>query len=327
MNFKTAFIGSFWLVGAFTLAACGGGDDTNSTMTSAHTGGGNESNRGPIVNKELKYTTYDIYSDVVNDKYKSAWGKLKYSITEDGVREEISTVVGSTPYKDTHNSNNEGLDYYAGDNFFIATSEDWDNASHKLSFVDHDTYKLKITSDKASITSNYDVLSYDISGAKKLPDNAKTGIRTDLHYPYFPANVTFPKGSQCYILAETPEQSYYSFYSTAERDDITLDQWLANKKKENRVTNDGIKYNYQVNNLVKEKVGQKNSLNALRFTDQYGKIHAAIEFNGLVYNADYLQKGVKEKIESDPKTQLVNCRLYNDIAADFIEKQIKANYK
>lgn len=326
MSFKSVFIGSTLLVGALALSSCGGEDDASPTTTGDQIGNGNPSNSGPIVNKAFNYTTYDIYSDVVSDKYRSAWGKLKFSITENGVKKEISTVVGSTPYEDEIYSPND-LDYYAGNNFFIAAPEDWDNSSHKISFVDNDTFKLKITDNKASITSHYDVLSYDISGSKKLPDNATTGISTDLHYDYFPANIAFPKGSQCYVFAETPEQSYYSFYSTAERDDITLDQWLENKKIENRATDDGTDYNYQVNNLVKEKVGQNNRLNAIRFTDQFGKVHAAVQFNGLVYTADYQQKGVTDKAKMDPKTQKVNCWLYNDVAAEFIEKQIKANYK
>ncbi|WP_198336675.1 hypothetical protein [Psychrobacter celer] len=151
---------------------------------------------------------------------------------------------------------------------------------------------------------------------KKLGGNAKAGIQTDLDYDYFPSNIAFPKGSECYIFQETPSQSYYTFYDLAPREDITIAQWIINEKKNNTV-----------NDLIEEKVGKNNELSAARYTDEDGDIIAAIKYNGLVYDAYYYQKGVTEDSNIDFTTDFVNCDQYNTVAANLLEEQIKINYK
>lgn len=61
--------------------------------------------------------------------------------------------------------------------------------------------------------------------------------------------------------------------------------------------------------------------------DEDGDIIAAIEYNGLVYDAYYYQKGVTEDSDIDFTTDFVNCDQYNTVAANFLEEQIKINYK
>lgn len=313
------------------LSGCGGGDSgsAQSGSNNGSVGGqtGNQPSTGPIVNNTFQYTVFDIYTDVVDDQYKESWGKLKYTWRESGITEEISTVVGKTPYQDIHNPSKTEMDYYAGNNTFVAVPESDFSKYAKIKFVDNDTIKVTQSKDKSSITSNFDILSYDISGKGKLGNNAKTGIATDLHYDYFPNNISFPKGSTCYQLQETPEQSYYYFYSTGQRDKISIDQWLKQEPKNQYYTNDDQSYYPQVKNVVKENIGQNNSLPAVRYKDQFGQYHAAVQFNGMLYTANYLEKGEKESMNTDPKTSLVRCWLYNDTAASFLEQQIKANYK
>lgn len=314
-----------------TLSGCGG-DDNGSNPSDSHNGSGGgatdgQPNNGPILNKTFQYTVFDIFSEVVDEQYKSAWGKIKATWRESGVTEEISTVVGKTSYKDEINPDKNEFEYYVGKNAFVAIPER-DYAKYaKFKVIDSNTYQVTQSKDNSTITSRFKVTSYDLSGKGKLSKDAKNGIITDLHYDYFPNNITFPKGSTCYLLQEIPEQSYYFFYTYAERDEISIDAWLKQEPKNTYYNNDGQSYNPQVSNVVKENIGQNNILPAVHYQDQFGQYHAAVQFNGMLYTADYYEKGVKEAINTDPKTSRVECWMYNDIAANFLEQQIKVNYK
>lgn len=301
---------SILLTSAVALTGCGGDDDGEYVS-------GNDDNSGPIINNELNYVVFDPFSDVVNESYKTGWGKLAYKFNNNSFLRTISTVVGSSPtaYQDSRGDEEDDLDYYVGNNVFVKVSDEFDNRFYKLDFIDNDSFELKIQTDNAAINSIYDIKTLDLSGVKKLASNAETGISTVLEYDYFPDNITFPTGSQCYILQETPSQSYYAFYELAFREDITISEWIADQKQDN-----------VVKNLVEEKVGRNNELPAARYIDEDGDIVAAVEYNGLVYDSYYYQKGVTEDSDTDFTTDVVNCDQYNTVAANFIETQIKANY-
>lgn len=309
MKINTLYVGIL-LTGAVALTGCGGDDDSEYVS-------GNGDNSGPITNNELSYVAFDPFSDVVNGSYKTGWGKLTYKFNNSNVLHTVSTVVGSSPtaYQNSIGDEEDNLDYYVGDKIFIKVSDEFDSRFYKLDFIDNESFILRIQTDNAPIDSIYDIKTIDLSGIKKLPSNAETGINTDLDYDYFPDNITFPTGSQCYIFQETPSQSYYSFYELASRQSITISEWIAGQKQ----------YTV-VKSLVQEKVGRNNELPAARYIDEDGNIVAAVEYNGLVYSAEYYQKGVTESSDIDFTTDVVNCDQYNDVAADFIESQIKANY-
>ncbi len=299
------------LASTLIVTGCGSDDDSDSFVS-------NGSDIGPIINNEFKYTEYYAFTDV-DDDYKTAWGKIKHTRTKNSSREEISTVVGSssTAYQNSIENDDNGLSYYAGNNFFIGVTENFDSKYYKIDFIDNDTFELKIQKDNAVINSTYDILTYDLSGVGKIDNENPVGIYTDLNYfNYFPDTLTFPQGSKCYVLQETAQQSYYSFSDTSANNRITIEEWLQYKRR----------LGYEVNNVIEEKVGQNNSLSAIRFNENSGEIVAAVEFNGLVYEADYLQQGVKEFLHTDPKTELVECYQLNNTAANFFEKQITANY-
>ena len=80
-------------------------------------------------------------------------------------------------------------------------------------------------------------------------------------------------------------------------------------------------------NIINEKVGRNNELTAVRYTDENGEIEAAVQYNGLVYNAYYYQKDVQEDSDTDLTKGVVDCDLYNSVATKFLETQIKTNYK
>lgn len=294
---------------ASTLMLTGCGDDNDDNVSNP------DNNGGPIVNNELNYATFDPFTDMSNDKYEEAWGKLAYKISNDGLTETISTVIGSSPTAYQDSRSDDELEYYASKNAFAAVPESFDSKFYKINFVDSDTFTLKVQSNNSTFNSTYDITTLDLTGVGKQPRNATTGIDTDLDY--FPEgfNATFPSGSQCYIILETPEQNYYSFADGDDVGSMTIEQWIANERENNTVTN-----------LVQENIGLNNELPAARYTDGDGDVIAVVRYNGLIYDAFYNQKGIQEKENTDPDTEEVYCNLYNDVATKFFETQIKATY-
>lgn len=295
---------------ATTLILTGCGDDNDDNVSKP------DNNGGPIVNNELKYSVFDPFSEVVNNKYQTGWGKLAYIIGDSKFSETISTVLGSSPnaYQEDIGANTD-IEYYASKNAFAAIPAGSESKFLKFNFTDSDTFKLRIKSNDSSLNFTYDIVTLDLTGVGKQPRNATTGIDTDLDY--FPEgfNATFPSGSQCYILQETPSQSYYAFYDYDAGKDITLDEWIADKKEGETIID-----------LVTENVGRNNELPAVRYTNEYGEMVGAVAYKGLIYNAFYNQKDVKQNADTNPDIAEVYCNQYNDVATKFFEAQIKANY-
>ncbi|MGO2213820.1 hypothetical protein ACTXJ2_12250 [Psychrobacter alimentarius] len=297
------------IVLASTLILTGCGDDDSNSSTD------NGNNDGPIVNNELKYATFDPFSEVINNKYQSGWGKLAYRISNDGLIATISTVLGSSPTAYQDSRSDTYIEYYIGKNLFADVPEEFDSKFYKINFVDSDTFKLKVQSKGSTFNSTYDIMTLDITGIGKQPRDATTGIATDLDYFPDNFNATFPSGSKCYILQETPDQDFYTFDDGDDEGSMTIEQWIAKERKNQTVTD-----------LVKEKVGNNNELQAVRYTNEDGDIVAAVLYEGLIYDASYHQKGVQEKENTNPDIAEVYCNLYNDVATKFFEAQIKTNY-
>ena len=287
------------LAGALVLTGCGSDDDSSSSG-----------------NNGLNYTEFDPFSDVVDGEYKTGWGKIAYRFSNNGLMETISTVVGSSPtaYEDSRRETPE-LEFYASQSSFAAVPEDFDSKFYTINFTDSDTFTLKIQSDNSAFSYTYDIFTFDLTGVGKQPRDATTGIDTDLSYLPDGSNATFPSGSECYIFLETPNQTFYTFSEDEDEGSMTIDEWIANQQEWRKVTN-----------IVKENVGLNNELPVVRYTDADGDIIAAVRYNGLIYGASYNQKGVQEKANIDPDVSDFDCDNYNDIAADFLETQIKANY-
>lgn len=296
------------LAGALMVSGCGSDDDGEYV-------GGGDNNGGPIVKNELNYSTFDPFSDVINGQYKTGWGKFDFKLNNNGLIRSISTVVGSSPTAYQDSRSGDRLEYYVGNNLFAAVTEEFDSKFYKISFVDSDTFKLNIQSGSGIVNSTYDIMTLDITGIGKQPRDATTGIATDLDYFPDNFNATFPSGSKCYIFSETPDQDFYTFDDGDDEGSMTIEQWIAKESKNQTVTN-----------LVKENVGSKNELQAVRYTDGDGDIVAAVLYEGLIYDASYHQKGVQEKENTNPDIAEVYCNLYNDVATKFFEAQIKTNY-
>lgn len=301
------------LVSALIMTGCSGGGSSSAIAPSNPNIPDN--NGTPVVNNELKYTVFDPFTDVINDKYIDAWGKLTYRLNNNGLLQTISTVVGSSPtaYQDSRGDNLD-LEYYVSKNMFAAVPEKYDSKFYKINFINSDTFKLKLQSGNSIFNFTSNIITLDLTGLGKQPLDAKTGISTDLQYFPNSFNATFPSGSECYIILETPEQDLYSFDDGDDEGSITIDQWIANEKENNTVTN-----------LIQENIGINNELPAARYTDKDGDVIAVVRYEGLIYDALYNQAGI-QKFNTDPSIAKVYCDQFNDVAAKFFEEQIKANY-
>ncbi len=298
------------LTSALIITGCEHDDDSVNATDNA--------SNGPIVNNEFRYTVYDMCEDVDEANYKAAWGKFEFKINNDGLVRNISTVMGSTPstYQDSRGNKDADLDYYVGDNVFVKILDEYDSKFDKIDFVDDDTFVLSLQTDNNPIHLTYDIVTLDLRGVGKLAADAKTGITTDLEYPYFPNDITFPIGAKCYIMHETPKQSYYTFYDSASTENVTIDEWIARQKDSGKT----------LNNLVKEMVGRHNELPAARYTNHKGRVKAVVSYNGLLHDAHYYKAGAQKDASINAKTGIVNCDQYNDVASEFLDQQIKANY-
>ena len=294
------------LASALVLTGCGDNDDSVIST---------EDGSGPIVNNELNYVQFHPFSEVIDGEYQAGWGKLALKLNNNGFLQTISTVLGSSPkaYQDSKNDYPRS-EYYAGKNLFVSVPEEFDNRYYKINFVDSDTFKLKFQSEGSTINSTYDIITLDLTGVGRLPNNAKTGIDTDLSYLPHSIDATFPSGSQCYIILETPDQDYYSFHESDKSfGSVTIDDWIANEKE----------YNVVSDLVDNDLVGKNNELQAARYTNEEGYINAAVKYDGSVYYAEYHQRGVQEKEDINPKIAVTYCDQYNSVAAKFLETQIK----
>lgn len=142
---------SIALTSALALTGCGGDDDGEYVA-----GGGN--NGGPIVNNELNYAAFDIFTDVVDEQYKQGWGKISFKLNNNALIQTPSTVVGSsdTAYQDSRGDEKDHHDYYAADRTFAKVSDIFDKQTYKINFIDSDTFSLRIQTDNRPIDSIYD---------------------------------------------------------------------------------------------------------------------------------------------------------------------------
>lgn len=325
---KQSIFTSTILCTALALTACGGSDDsTSNAIGGSNTGGtgGNVNSNAPIQNGVFNYTVFDYYSDSAQ---KGAWGKLEYTLRNGSMLENISTVVGASPYKQHDDGK---LDFRAGKGYISAIDDTkyTQLLSSSLKLVDSDTFQVSYPN--TPLIESMDVVSFDISGKGKNMLNANTGILTDLdeYEEYFKAiNYSFPQGSKCYVdNIKTNLPSYY-FYENGNRDDMTLQQWVADEQVESNIKINGKYEKIKATDIVYENIGKSNELPAVRFKDQLGNYHAAVVYQGARYDASYTD-GVNYETpvrNTNPANGVVHCWSYNKVAADYLAEQMKASY-
>ncbi|MGB2784479.1 hypothetical protein [Psychrobacter sp.] len=177
----------------------------------------------------------------------------------------------------------------------------------------------------------------DLSGRKadsyKVGNNVKDskGIRTGLNsYPKISdnnANIAFPSGSICYIPLTISEREFLAFNAKNETNYRTLNDWIEVAKKR---FSDGRPSQVKDNFGVGVNNGQAAAQIKFFATNNepeyiYNAVVYAYNNSNRIYEADYVASG-RTEANLDERNGVVDCKLYNDIAADFLEREIKRYY-
>lgn len=161
----------------------------------------------------------------------------------------------------------------------------------------------------------------DYAAANTIAD--RRGIFTDLNtFTQLPSTLSFPEGSVCYIPVITSERAFFVFNDKAKTGYQDLDKWTTATEKrfsDNRQSS-----------TTKVKAGAGNNQQAVQVkffavnnAPEY--ISNGVDYDNAIYEADYVASGTNKPNENSFKG-VVDCRLVNEAAADFLEREIKRYY-
>lgn len=202
---------------------------------------------------------------------------------------------------------------------------------HKNIEVSGRTVKRPIYERNSNNKFNYQTTykTWDLSGVKAddyragVPLSNSRGIKTALnHYSKLPTNLAFPAGSVCYIPVVSSERKFLAFNEKDNTGYSSLDKWI--EAAEARFSDDRdystSRFGVGINN--KQKAAQ---VMFFEYKDQPAYQYNGVEYSKDIYEADYVAKG-----SSNPNTNsfrgVVDCTIVNDVAADFLEREIKRYY-
>lgn len=202
---------------------------------------------------------------------------------------------------------------------------------HKNIEVSGRTVKRPIYEKNSNNKFNYQTTykTLDLSDVKADSYNAgvtlsdSRGIKTGLsHYSKLPTNLAFPAGSVCYIPVVSSERKFLAFNEKDNTGYSSLDKWI--EAAEARFSDDRdystSRFGVGINN--KQKAAQ---VMFFEYKDQPAYQYNGVEYSKDIYEADYVAKG-----SSNPNTNsfrgVVDCTIVNDVAADFLEREIKRYY-
>ena len=202
---------------------------------------------------------------------------------------------------------------------------------HKNIEVSGRTVKRPIYEKNSNNKFNYQTTykTLDLSDVKADSYNAgvtlsdSRGIMTALsHYSKLPTNLAFPAGSVCYIPVVSSERKFLAFNEKDKTGYSSLDKWI--EAAEARFNDDRdystSRFGVGINN--KQKAAQ---VMFFEYKDQPAYQYNGVEYSKDIYEADYIAEG-----NSNPNTNsfrgVVDCTIVNDVAADFLEREIKRYY-
>ncbi|MEZ2691591.1 hypothetical protein [Psychrobacter sp. 219-2-C] len=202
---------------------------------------------------------------------------------------------------------------------------------HKNIEVSGRTVKRPIYEKNSNNKFNYQTTykTLDLSDVKAddyragVPLSNSRGIMTALnHYSKLPTNLAFPAGSVCYIPVVSSERAFLAFNERDKTGYSSLDKWI--EAAEARFNDDRdystSRFGVGINN--KQKAAQ---VMFFEYKDQPAYQYNGVEYSKDIYEADYIAEG-----NSNPNTNsfrgVVDCTIVNDVAADFLEREIKRYY-
>lgn len=270
-------------------------------------------------NNELTFTSFDKGIDRQTGREAVARIDTEYSEGERDI--DVTNIIGSF---NAQNINDLEQSIVLSNNF-EGTLED------RYIEVNGRTIRQPIYELNSSNNFNYETTyrTLDLSGVGAGSYNlgnslaSSRGILTDLNnYPNIPQNVEFPVGSVCYIPVTTSDRSFFTFNDKNRTRYDNLDDWV--DMTENRFSDNR---NFST---TRSDTGINNQLETAQvryfaFDNEPEYIFRAIDYDDRVYEADYIDTNAPRPNENSIRG-VVDCTLVNEVAADFLENQIRRYY-
>ncbi|ALF60076.1 hypothetical protein [Psychrobacter urativorans] len=291
-----------------TLVGCGGEDD-----------GVYGSGNGSSGSNELIVSSFDKGIDSQTNKEAVVRIDSKYRTGDRDIK--VTNIVGNYT---NHNTNNLKTSVVLG-NLFEGTLEDKDIEVNNRT-VTRPIYE-KNSNNRVNYKTTYKTLSLaGVDARNYIPSNnfgSSRGIFTDLNnYSKIPNNLMFPAGSVCYIPVTTSDRAFFVFNAKDKTGYKTLDSWT--KVTEKRFNDN------RPSSTTELYLGVSNKQKAVQakfFATDNDPIYLynAIDYDGSIYEANYIVNGQTQPNENSIRG-VVDCTLVNDVAANFLEDQIKRYY-
>ncbi|WP_227430190.1 hypothetical protein [Psychrobacter sp. I-STPA6b] len=296
------------------LISCGGGSGGGDDVSINKDNNGDDTS----INKTNNIAVVSFGFNV-NEK-----GNVDYIERADiKISSKHTTVIEKAVYghdSDDHTGEEDIIEYMIAKDFKYSVKNNRYLAAN--TFVDsklayHLLWKDKQTGNTLRKDTQY--IPVNISGKSGVSRDAKKGFTTVLDNLPIVKNkkLTYPEGSICYVTQSKTNKDYVSFDSTDDTDFKSLAEWRAT-------------WGGSQAEVTETSLGSNNELPVMYMNngqlDDGHMIHmAAVKYNGKIYSADYVP-AYNEQVNSNPDKGLVDCINYNDIAASFIESEIKKVY-
>lgn len=236
--------------------------------------------------------------------------------------ERTQTTVKSLFGNDNTDNNKNNTNYLLADKVTVATASNIRKVAD--TFIDSALSYHLLWKDKESgsvLRHDIDYQAVDISGKSGVGEAAATGFSTVLDQ--LPATQTqglvFPEGAICYVPRTKIDKTSTKFSTDKLTDYSTLMAWQGDQPFSSEMaqlsfgTTNDIAVSYIANDLI---IDAESGLKSYR---------GAVQFDGKVYDAVVIPKQ-ESQLNTDISKGRVDCQNYNEVAADFIEGEIKKVY-
>lgn len=293
---------------AMFLTGCGEGED-------GLYGSGNSN--------EFTVTQFDKGIDRQTNREAIARIETEYS---DGERDvNVTNIIGNFDVQTIDRSNSS----------VVLTNDFEGTLENRYIDVDGRTVKWPVYQRNSSSNFNYQtqyrtlnlagVSAYDYAADNN--SNASRGIFTALNnYPSVLSNASddlvFPNGSVCYIPVTTSDRSFFVFNERNRTRFTSLDNWIDNAEKR---FNDN-----RSSRTTRLAIGANNNNRAAQvkffaINNDPEYLFNGVSYNAVIYDTSFIDRDAVRPNENS-LSGVVDCSLVNEVAADFIETQIRRYY-
>lgn len=275
---------------------------------------------GSIGSNEFTVTRFDKGIDRQTGREAIARIETEYSSGERDI--DVTNIIGSF---NTQNIDNSDEAIVLANNFEGTLEDRYIEVNGRK--IKRPVYE-KNSNDKFNYETTYRTL--DLTGIKAGDYSAgnnlggSRGILTDLNnYPNIPLSAEFPVGSVCYIPVTTSDRSFFVFNDRDRSSYKDLDNWVRATEKRFSDNRDFRTTRLNVGGSNRQAAAQVKFF-AINNEPEY--LYSGIDYDDRIYEADYIDSNTSRPNE-DSLRGVVDCTLVNEVAADFLEDQIRRYYR